>query len=111
MLQVDAVARGLPPAALAAVVAALAELLAGSAHLEFLLRWVHALCVAQGRAIQVPPPRARVRHRAMHASLSTPSVGSPRVQVPHTESSFGITWDTAATSHAWDATLLPAETL
>ena len=51
--QVEAVARGLPPAALSPVVAALAELLGDSAHLEFLLRWVHALCVAQGAALQV----------------------------------------------------------
>lgn len=49
-------ARGLPPAALASVVAALAELLGDSAHLEFLLRWVHALCVAQGPALQARCP-------------------------------------------------------
>lgn len=42
--------------ALAPVVAALAELLGDSAHLEFLLRWVHALCVAQGQALQVRCP-------------------------------------------------------
>ncbi|KAK9845761.1 hypothetical protein WJX81_001752 [Elliptochloris bilobata] len=53
--QVDAVARGLPQAALAPMVGALGELLGGSAHLEFLLRWVHTLCVAQGRALQALP--------------------------------------------------------
>jgi len=60
------VARGLPPAALAPVAAALAALLAGSAHLEFLLRWVRALCVAQGAALQVRrPAAARRRPRAL----------------------------------------------
>lgn len=105
----DAVARGLPPAALAAVVSALAELLAGSAHLEFLLRWVHALCVAQGRAIQVlrPAPGSGTAQ----CTLRRAPLPVHGVQVPYTGGSFGITQDTAATLHAWDAMLLPAETL
>ena len=41
-------AAGVPTAMLPAVLTALAEALTDSPHLEFVLGWVHALCVSHG---------------------------------------------------------------
>lgn len=46
-------AGGAPTAAVPAVLAALAEALAASPHLEFLLTWVHALCLRHDVSQQV----------------------------------------------------------
>ena len=45
MAQVRAVAAGAPSSAVPAVLVALSEALAASPHMEFLLTWVHALCL------------------------------------------------------------------
>ena len=49
--QVGLVAGSVPASGLADVLAALGELLQASPHLEFLLRWISALCVAHSTAI------------------------------------------------------------
>ena len=51
MLQVGLVAGSVPASGLADVLAALGELLQSSPHLEFLLRWISALCIAHSTAI------------------------------------------------------------
>ena len=56
MEQVELVANSLPPAALTEVLAALAEAMAESPHIEFLLRWVRCICLQHGNALQVRAP-------------------------------------------------------
>jgi periodic tryptophan protein 2 len=65
---------------LSPVLTSLAELLSSSPHAEFLLRWLHALCVAHGAALQQTglsaagaAPALRGLQKAlgrMHADLS-----------------------------------------
>ena len=52
-MQVDLVAARVPAVALVEVLNALAEALKECPHLEFLLRWVRALCLHHGSALQV----------------------------------------------------------
>ena len=52
-LQVDMVAGSVPTAALADVLAALAEYMTDCPHLEFLLKWVRSLCLRHGTTLQV----------------------------------------------------------
>ena len=51
IVQVGLVAGSVPASGLADVLAALGELLQTSPHLEFLLRWISALCIAHSTAI------------------------------------------------------------
>ena len=50
--QVDMVAARVPAVALVEVLSALAEALGECPHLEFLLRWVRAVCLHHGAALQ-----------------------------------------------------------
>ena len=54
-MQVDLVAARVPAAVAAEVLDALARALGECAHIEFLLRWVRALCLHHGPALQVRP--------------------------------------------------------
>lgn len=58
-------ANSLPPAALTEVLAALAEALGDSPHIEFLLRWVRCLCLQHGNTLQVRTPLLAGRSQAL----------------------------------------------
>ena len=53
MMQVLSVASGVPTSALPTVLAALAEALVQSPHLEFVLDFVKAICTVHGGSLQV----------------------------------------------------------
>ncbi len=56
LLQVDMIAGSVPAAALTDVLAALADYMTDSPHLEFLLKWVRSLCLRHGTTLQVRRP-------------------------------------------------------
>ena len=56
-MQVGITVAALPTAAVADVLALLAEYLPVCPHLEFILKWLQALCLKHGPAIQVSPLR------------------------------------------------------
>lgn len=53
MLQIANVAASVPSATVVSLLTCLAEALASSPHLEFMLAWVHALCTHHGNVLQV----------------------------------------------------------